>query len=397
MADDFRSQLRTATFNGFEFSCMVDTEDRVGRRGVLYEFPFRDTPKFFDLGRRAREHSITAHFFGDNHANEARALKALCELPAPHVFVHPYCGTITVALRVATIRNSSEHQRQTTVDLDLVEFGFGQFPVRISNTITSLIGLASTAIDAVTSDYNANYDLASAPIFEQPDNISQLDTVLARIREAGINNAATNATTAFNWLSIQRALEASGTTYFNNTETSNLISQGIENTYENIEDEDLAYQTLLALVNDLQLSVGGGFSQIVDDNNNIAIGTARILAALYTAQAAIDKDYESFFEISVAITEVRTAILEEIQILTQRCKYKERTALLAFLDSFTDLMLERGAGLPGIIRTRYGRNLPSLVISHKLYNDSKRACEIEANNPIGHPLFMPRDIEALSN
>lgn len=394
MSTEYRQNLRQASLNGFDFSCMVETEDTVGRRGVLYEFPFRDTPKFFDLGRRAREHSITAHFFGDDHAQRSRAFKTICESPSPHTFVHPYCGTLVVAVRTATISNSHEHQRETIVTLDLVEFGAGLFPQFIDNTITSLLGLVSGIKSSVSSDYISTFALSNTPIYEQDQNINQLDSILANIRESGIRNTDVNQTTAFSWLNIEAALLASGTTYFNNQSTIDLIEDGIVNIYEYTDEED-SFDVLSALVDLLQISVGGG-SQVTNDNNNIAIGSARLLAAIYAAQAALDTEFASFLDISIAITNIRTAIQEELTILSQRCQYEERRLILEFLDSWTELMLERGLGLPGVINYQYSKPLPSLVIAHKLYGDCSRACEIEANNPNGFPLFMPEQIQALS-
>lgn len=394
MSTEYRQNLRQASLNGFDFSCMVNTEDTVGRRGVLYEFPFRDTPKFFDLGRRAREHSITAHFFGDDHAQRSRAFKAICETPSPHTFIHPYCGTLVVAVRTATISNSHEHQRETIVTLDLVEFGAGLFPQLVGNTVTQLTALVSGIKSAISSDFVSTYSLANAPIIEQDQNINQLDSILSSLRESGVQNTTVNQDTAFSWLNIQAALASNGTTYFNNQSTIDLIENAVVNIYEYTDEED-SFDVLSNLVSLLQISVGGG-SQVANDNNNIAIGSARLLAAIYAAQAALDNEFASFLDISSAITDIRTAILEELSILSQRCQYEERRLILEFLDNWTNLMLERGLGLPGVIEYQYSKPLPSLVIAHKLYGDCSRACEIEANNPNGFPLFMPERIQALS-
>ncbi|WP_201404199.1 hypothetical protein [Kaistia sp. 32K] len=52
--------------------------------------------------------------------------------------------------------------------------------------------------------------------------------------------------------------------------------------------------------------------------------------------------------------------------------------------------------LPRMIRYATARPLPSLVLAHRLYQDASRRDELEAENNVANPLFMPTSGQALS-
>lgn len=52
--------------------------------------------------------------------------------------------------------------------------------------------------------------------------------------------------------------------------------------------------------------------------------------------------------------------------------------------------------LPRMVEKTFQTRLPSLVVSHRLYQEIGRAEEIEAENRVCHPLFVPTEIEVLS-
>ena len=56
----------------------------------------------------------------------------------------------------------------------------------------------------------------------------------------------------------------------------------------------------------------------------------------------------------------------------------------------------RGQVLPRVVAFDFGDSLPSITIANRLYGDAARGEEIAAGNRVFHPLFVPRDVRALS-
>lgn len=74
--------------------------------------------------------------------------------------------------------------------------------------------------------------------------------------------------------------------------------------------------------------------------------------------------------------------------------YLQLRALRAAI--ITDLN-RRGSQLPELITIQRATSLPSLTLAWQLYADANRHTELLARNPqIAHPLFFPRNFEALS-
>ena len=56
----------------------------------------------------------------------------------------------------------------------------------------------------------------------------------------------------------------------------------------------------------------------------------------------------------------------------------------------------RGQVLPRVVAFDFGASLPSIAIANRLYADAARGEEIVSGNRVFHPLFVPRDVRALS-
>lgn len=75
---------------------------------------------------------------------------------------------------------------------------------------------------------------------------------------------------------------------------------------------------------------------------------------------------------------------------TYRMLRRLRTAVMQHLQ-------QRGSQLPELVTHTFHTELPAAVIANMIYGDYTRADElVRRNEPVVHPLFMPRRIESLA-
>jgi prophage DNA circulation protein len=85
------------SFRGVEFF-VNNVESTIGRRTVVHEFPGRNLPMVEDLGLMARRFSLDCYVLGEDYFDQRDALVREFELGGTGPLVHPYWGTMTVAV-----------------------------------------------------------------------------------------------------------------------------------------------------------------------------------------------------------------------------------------------------------------------------------------------------------
>lgn len=90
--------LRPASFRKVPF--LVEASDiGVGRRVQVNEYPQQDKPYVDDIGRSARDLSITAFVVGEDYVEQAQAVIGAFEEPGSGILIHPWFGELKVTLR----------------------------------------------------------------------------------------------------------------------------------------------------------------------------------------------------------------------------------------------------------------------------------------------------------
>jgi len=136
------SQTQAASFKGAPF-LMSDDRTEGGRKTVSHEFPNRDTREVEDLGKMQKKFSITGIIHdGKDGGYFARrdALISALESEGPGALVHPFFGTLNVALTNYTLS-------QGFSDLSRAVFTMG-FEVQeeaVGLTVSDTVGSKSAA------------------------------------------------------------------------------------------------------------------------------------------------------------------------------------------------------------------------------------------------------------
>lgn len=164
MADN---PLRPASFNNVPF-LVRDLSIGIGRRNVLHEFPGRDIPDGEDLGRAAREFSVTAFFFGDSASDEADILIDELESTSKGLLVHPYRGTQLVQLQgKAKVRYPAAQGGVISIDMQFIEAGQTPDPAVSADSDAQLAAAADDAQAAADAELESSWLDETANLAEE--------------------------------------------------------------------------------------------------------------------------------------------------------------------------------------------------------------------------------------
>ena len=115
-------RLQQASWRGLPFAMLENTVSP-GRRTVLHEYPYRDTPWVEDLGLATIRLKVTGFLTGDDVFDQRDDMRAACDQPGPGEFVHPSLGSLTGNIVdpsfAETLRGRYVHFEFTFIQTDL--------------------------------------------------------------------------------------------------------------------------------------------------------------------------------------------------------------------------------------------------------------------------------------
>jgi prophage DNA circulation protein len=120
-----QEQIRTASFKGVEFRCVLTAGYRGGKRHKIVEYPNRPGGLAWDGGRRPATIDMTALFMDDEYPFQSNYLIDACEALGPGTLVHPTRGEINVLAIDWSEDLSGDGPNQASLKLSFVEVGQG--------------------------------------------------------------------------------------------------------------------------------------------------------------------------------------------------------------------------------------------------------------------------------
>jgi prophage DNA circulation protein len=118
----WRQSLKPASFRNVQFLVDISAQGG-GRRGVLHEYPKRDTPYWEDMGRRARHHPVQGYLIGSNYLPQRDQLIAALDAAGNGMLVHPLLGAMVVGCDHWTCQESRERGGYCTFEMAFSEAG----------------------------------------------------------------------------------------------------------------------------------------------------------------------------------------------------------------------------------------------------------------------------------
>ncbi|WP_316234964.1 MULTISPECIES: DNA circularization N-terminal domain-containing protein [unclassified Bradyrhizobium] len=415
---DWLTTLWPASFKGVPFYFEQDKE--AGGRGlVVHEFPNRDDPFVEDLGEAPRLYSGAAYVHGDAADALAAALKTALATRGAGILVVPYFGPVMVHCQ--TFERVTERDRMGYVafDLKFVRKGAGSALVSIPllssiafQAADNLAAAIAQALPAMVSTFGRPASAVSAVT----DTLAQGAAALDVIRQTYPVDPAVSADVRDAVAPLIASFDAA-----------------IANTAPPAAPAAAAAAVLVALVRQTMdampaaaavrasLELAASFAAPVEapsvvgqvvplagprylapsqalaaDNAAAAARVVRLAALTAYAEAVLRSTFATRPEGVTA----RGELAERFENEFYQTDGAENAALFLAIEQLRDAVIawltQAIANLAPVIAIETNRQMPSLVLAWTLYADPMRADELAARNAVRDPMFMPRELTALS-
>lgn len=400
----WRDNYRPASFRGVVF--FVEKADSThGRRQAVHEHAQRDVPYTEDLGRKAREFSVSGYLIGLEYQVQRDELIKACETAGPGVLVHPYRGEMTVECRGLGVGENTADGGMCMVTLTFLEAGEASYPAAKVDTVNAISAKGNAVTDAagkgLVSDflttgfpayvaeaaasgladigefmsapgislggelqaasdfYQQAKDLASDAfsLVQQPlQMVSRIQSLIGSVRSAFGNNSLNMLTGLF---------DRSTTSYTGSTATPSRRQQATNFTAMNayVRQAAIAEAAKAAVVTQVPVVTAGGLTQIstkptVYDSYQSAIKVRDDLVERIDTESETTPNDELY----VALSDLRTSVVQAVPSPDQ--------------------------DLARIVQYSPRETLPALLVAYRLYGDAGRSDEIAARNSPRHPGFL---------
>lgn len=195
----FESTLQDASFRGIPF-LTEDLSTTIGRRTVLHEYPFQDTPYSEDLGRKGRSYRINAYVMGDDHNTQRDALMEAIEQGGEGELIHPEYGLLNVVVQQdCDVKTVTKEHRITQFSLVFYESGEQAFPsvqtnviaqqtaqlqaIRENLSVSLHLSFTGGAVDEVALTQSLSLIQNLFPDFVIPTDISNIVNIMQQLDE----------------------------------------------------------------------------------------------------------------------------------------------------------------------------------------------------------------------
>ena len=383
---NWQSRLRPASFRGVPF--FVDShEENAGRRGILHEFPLRDTGLTEDLGRAIGRYAFEAYVVGDNYDQQRDALRqALYGVSGPGTLVHPWLGTLTVQVgERCSCRETRDRGGMAVFRLDFIEAG--QPSYTRNDTAAGVLNAYAPLISALKLAFTAG-----ALIMDNPGFILQaLKAGLSSFMDGMLGLPAGTAA------GIVSTIESIIATPADTTATPEAAAAAFA---------AVTAATLAAAPGPPDYSGGvaalATWSGAVFPNATLTparqqqAANATALTALVQglAVASVAQIYaQTNFRSAQDAQAARAQLLSLIDTQSLAAAAAGQGAVYAALQDLAAAcsadLIQRAQALPTQVSYQVGPVLPALVLAYRFTGDITAAAALAALNGAPHPLFMP--------
>jgi len=411
----WKDRMQAASFRGVAFE--VETDDgSFGRRVQVHEYPQRDKPYAEDLGRAAREFSITGFLLGEDYLDQRDKLLEALEKSGPGALVHPWYGEMTVSLKEpARVSHSMAHGGMCTVQMSFIESGELAFPSALESLGAKSLMSADTLQEVATADFASKFTVDSVASFVSQDALQVLNEGFD-IVEDGVSNITNLLANPMQFLKDRAAAllpDASSLA----SEVFGMFLRG-ESIVESIAGvfggggaaarNRVTVQTLTTLARTFQQrattagaggTVGSGDGTISPSRQRIntnaeALNELFARATLVQAAGMTASMPMPVYDDAVKVRDDLTAALDQASMTASDPVYREMQVLRGNVHRDVTTRLAGSARLTTVTPTAV---TPALAVAYDQFEDVAREAEIIELNKIRRPGFVaPAPIKVLS-
>ncbi|MEJ1358352.1 MAG: DNA circularization N-terminal domain-containing protein [Candidatus Sedimenticola sp. (ex Thyasira tokunagai)] len=379
----WRDNLRQGKFRDAEFVIESDGMS-FGRRNELHEYPLRDKPYVEDLGRKAREHNVVCYVIGPDYMTARDTLIKALEKPGAGTLVHPFMGTMRVAVRKARKRESTRDGGMAKFTITFVESGENTRPDAVIDTSQVVDAKADEAIAAIAEDFTKSFSTDNVPEFVRNGALDDLNSAIDSIDNAiasipGMEELGLDLSTLSGDLpslaSTPSSLAGRFTGLFYSLKSKaqspmNLLS---------------SLRGMFSFGDDLPAVATTTPSRTIQAANQGAVtALIRRSAIIEATRATAAVEYENYTQAITTRDELAGLLDEEMETADDSSYQALADLRIALVRDIAD----RGTQLPRLSHHTPATTLPALVVAHHVYGDASRDGELISRNNIRHPGFV---------
>ena len=388
----WQDKLQKATFRGVEFQVEAD-DAAFGRRVQLHEYPQRDKPFAEDMGRKAREISLTAFLIGPEYMAARDRLLAAVEEAGSGTLVHPWYGQLTVVVKDdgCRVTHSREEGGLCRIQLSFVEAGELAFPSASSAAGSQVLLAADGMQELSISEFDEAFTLDGFPAWVQVDAAATADSLLIDLESALSTGVLANPVGTV--LDEIDSLLATPTSYaqrvFGLFAKANAIVQSVSGF---ADFSTTNFMRVFSAVRSYALfgnasrpaSLTPSRKRLYDNRDALSALTRR--AVLVQAAGMVASMPLPVYDDATTLRRELLAALDEEAAQSDDTAYSALMDLRAAVHSDMTARVRDSARLQ-VVQPR--EITPALVLAYDLYEDTGREAEIIARNRIRHPGFVP--------
>lgn len=389
----FAEKLRPASFREVPFS-VTESTFTVGRRIHVFEYPQRDKPFVEDLGKSAREITVTAVFAGADYISGMQKLLDAMEQEGPGVLIHPMLGSMKVTPKESTkVTYSTKDCGYSFATLTFVESGDYVYPTSVVDTAAKVAAAASGLNAAALQAFIKRLDLTGAQDFV-------ISTIGGRLSEYFQIDVYKTISSLFDVSDEMSTLAARAISYVNRTPRS--FGQAVLNAFgfSRASYSVNNWRRVTRLLSHLVKSDGMNNSYAVARKSAEssrataaslqvqALARSAVLAEAISASANVGGSEGGIsYEDMISI---RDEVLGAIDAEMLKCEDDDvYLALEESRASVYDDMTSRAQDEARLITVTPPEVMPALVVAYDFYEDASRDQEIIDRNGVRHGGFVP--------
>ena len=389
----FAEKLRPASFRGVPFS-VTESTFTVGRRIHVFEYPQRDKPFVEDLGKSAREITVTAVFAGADYISGMQKLLDAMEQEGSGVLIHPMLGSMKVTPKESTkVTYSTKDCGYSFATLTFVESGDYVYPTSVVDTAAKVAAAASGLNAAALQAFIKRLDLTGAQDFV-------ISTIGGRLFEYFQIDVYKTISSLFDVSDEMSTLAARAISYVNRTPRS--FGQAVLNAFgfSRASYSVNNWRRVTRLLSRLVKSDGMNNSYAVARKSAEssrataaslqvqALARSAVLAEAISASANVGGSEGGIsYEDMISI---RDEVLGAIDAEMLKCEDDDvYLALEESRASVYDDMTSRAQDEARLITVTPPEVMPALVVAYDFYEDASRDQEIIDRNGVRHGGFVP--------
>ncbi len=429
----FYETLKPASYRQVQFA-VIDSRAAFGRRNVVHEYPFAETPWIEDIGRSARR--ITMHGFllhndaklgGKTLQAQITDLIAACESPGEGELMHPTLGKLSVGLQSPVeIEERWDKGGVALLTFTFIENGQRSLPNVIATSSTgaeadkahqssaksfaikvfSSLQKGAAVVESV-SNMATGYASRAQALVNDATNILHLAQTFGRQVSATANDitnmlgltsqaASARASVAAAASLVQSTGAAiSPLTISAHTDAVTGLVSALAAASPNQADTNRMLMDLAAVTPETT-TAATGIGSSINTAANAHADLLRRAAVIELAKSSASYQPTSY-EDAITLRDLITGLLDaEILIAGDQGDDDAYASLRALKAAVSQDLTTRGANLSRLVVVSTNSPLPADVLAYRLYKDASRADDLIARALPIHPAFMPVSFRALA-